>query len=306
MIIDSFNLSLLRIFEAVYRTESMTLAAKELHQTQSGISQSIKNLENALGVVLFDRLRQRLIPTTHAEELYKSTQSSLMKIEESLIQIKGELGEVKGQLKIGLPTEFGNNIILPLLAEIAETHPKVSFQISYALPKVLGDLLLNSKIDFAFVDSYSFDSAILTEKVSDEELLLCCSKNYHRKIFKDKTLSKTNYLDFDYVAYDQDCTMIDLWLSHHLGIKKHWITPKMVLPDVRGVLNMILSSMGLGILPGHVLDSRPDLKSKLFVIEGKEKILKNQIALATLKDKTQSHVQRVLIQILKERLNTSL
>ncbi len=99
--------------------------------------------------------------------------------------------------------------------------------------------------------------------------------------------------------------MIDLWLSHHLSITKHWIAPKIILPDVRGVLNMLLNHMGLGILPGHVLTSRPDLKSKLVVIEGKGQVLKNQIALASLKDKTQGHAVKVVMQKLKELLTVS-
>jgi DNA-binding transcriptional LysR family regulator len=42
MIIDHINLNHLRIFQSVYKTQSMTTAAGELHLTQSGVSQHIK------------------------------------------------------------------------------------------------------------------------------------------------------------------------------------------------------------------------------------------------------------------------
>ena len=53
MLIDKINLNLLRIFEKVYETKSMTRSAQELFMTQSGISQNIKHLEEILNLKLF-------------------------------------------------------------------------------------------------------------------------------------------------------------------------------------------------------------------------------------------------------------
>ncbi len=66
MILDNLNLNHLRLFESVYRSENMTKAAEELHLTQSGVSQHMKSLEEAVGVKLFDRVRQSLIPSKAA------------------------------------------------------------------------------------------------------------------------------------------------------------------------------------------------------------------------------------------------
>ena len=57
MLIDQLNLNQLRIFESVYRTQSMTQAAVELGLTQSGVSQHIRALEDVLGLSLFDRIK---------------------------------------------------------------------------------------------------------------------------------------------------------------------------------------------------------------------------------------------------------
>jgi len=74
LLIDQLNLNHLRVFECVYRTGSMTAAAKELHLTQSGVSQHIKSLEDVLNFKLFDRIQQRLVPTSG--EIQSSTFSS--------------------------------------------------------------------------------------------------------------------------------------------------------------------------------------------------------------------------------------
>ena len=130
MLIDQINLNNLRVFESVYRTKSMTAAADELHLTQSGVSQHIKNLEEALEVKLFDRIKKRLVPTDDAKKLYKLSSQSLDSIEQGLWGIKGQTQELAGTVSIGMPAEFGFNLIHPLLVKFGKAHPKVKFKLS--------------------------------------------------------------------------------------------------------------------------------------------------------------------------------
>ena len=66
MLTSSLNLNILRVFETVYSTRSMTKAAQVLFLTQSGVSQHIKSLEESLEFALFDRLQKKLVPTEKA------------------------------------------------------------------------------------------------------------------------------------------------------------------------------------------------------------------------------------------------
>ena len=65
-------LNWLRAFEAAARNLSFTGAARELHMTQSAVSQQIKSLENFLGKPLFLR-RPRALELTDAAENYLPT-----------------------------------------------------------------------------------------------------------------------------------------------------------------------------------------------------------------------------------------
>ena len=115
MISNQLNLNQLRVFASVYRARSMTQAASELHLTQSGVSQHIKSLEDMLGVRLFDRIKQRLVPTQPAGLLYKGCTDALGGLEHALAEIKGGTDRLSGPVNIGMPIEFGNNLILPRL-----------------------------------------------------------------------------------------------------------------------------------------------------------------------------------------------
>src|SRR6187402_2647586 len=109
MFIDSLNLNQVRIFECVYRTQSMTAAARELHLTQSGVSQHIRAFEEILGAKLFDRINQRVVPTTSATLLYDHCAKSLQGLEEAFSELQAEKNQLAGRVHIGMPTEFGYN-----------------------------------------------------------------------------------------------------------------------------------------------------------------------------------------------------
>src|SRR5262245_51001426 len=63
----------LRAFSVVARTGSFTQAARELHLTQSGISHSMRALENDIGCRLLDRLGKKVALTQAGEQLLQHT-----------------------------------------------------------------------------------------------------------------------------------------------------------------------------------------------------------------------------------------
>src|SRR3954464_1650571 len=103
MITNTLNLNNLRVFAAVFKSKSMTLASEELHLTQSGVSQHIRSLETSLDLKLFDRVKHRLIPTEAAEILFKKWTETYHGIEEALLDIKGREKFLSGKVSIGLP-----------------------------------------------------------------------------------------------------------------------------------------------------------------------------------------------------------
>ncbi len=129
MLIEQLNLNLFRVFTAVFEQKSMTKAAGNLFMTQSGVSQNIKTLEDFLGLVLFDRIKQRLVPTAKAKFLYENCKKILTDLDRTLIDVTGRDDLISGEVTIGLPLEFGNNIILPIISQMGSLYPGVSFKI---------------------------------------------------------------------------------------------------------------------------------------------------------------------------------
>jgi DNA-binding transcriptional LysR family regulator len=286
MIIDHFNLNHLRVFECVFRMRSMTEAARELHLTQSGVSQHIKSLEDVLDVRLFDRVKQRLIPTAAATALFKRCTEALYGIEQTLGEIREGKQHVSGTVAIGMPHEFGNNMVVPLLAKFGKAHPQVRFNLRYGFPNEMNEAILRGDLDFAFVDAFGLDKRITTENVYDEILHLCCTMDYLEGV-KDKGKEGRKFFEsLQYVDYQQGEPVLRMWFEHHLGSRNLTLETQATVLDAQGVARFILSHTGAGVLPGHLVAALEGSGKRLHKFKGSGKPLKNGISVAYLQERT--------------------
>ncbi len=300
MLIDRINLNQLRVFESVYRTGSMTHAARELHLTQSGVSQHVKALEDVLELKLFDRIKQKLVPTPTARDLYRHTSKSFEEIESVLSRLKNTDKELAGTVSIGTPIEFGNNLVLPLVTEFQKKHPKVRFKFRQGFPFEMNHLLLSGEIDFAFVDSFSLDKSIKTEPVYNEILELCVSKKLGLP-----TKAQTDYSFYEkltYVDYQEDQSVLSLWMKHHLQVRSPELDVRVYIMDAQAVSRLVLNGLGAGILPGHLAQQLIDRGEDLQILKGSGKSLINVISMAYLEDKTLTNAAKEARTFLRGRL----
>ncbi len=300
MLIDQINLNQLRVFESVFRTKSMTHAARELHLTQSGVSQHIKALEDVLELKLFDRIKQKLVPTPSARELYKHTAKSFEDIETILNRLKKTDKELTGMVSIGVPIEFGNNIIIPLLFEFQKKHPKVKFKIRQGFPFEMSRLLLMGELDFAFVDSFALDKGITTEAVYDEELILCASKKMG--LPQKPQTDFEFYEKLSYVDYQEEQSVLSLWMKHHTQNKSADLDVRVYVMDAQAVSRMVLQGIGAGVLPGHLVQKLTEQDADIQVLKGSGKPLFNSISLAYLEEKTLSSSAKAVFDFLRSGL----
>lgn len=297
MIIDKLNLNHLRIFECVYRHRSMTKAAKELHLTQSGVSQHMAALEEMLEVPLFDRLKQRLVPTGQADILFRRSFEALGGIEQALTELKGGEQKFAGSVSLGVPIEFGNHVILPLLAKFCAQHPLIQTMVRYGFANEMNEELLRGSLDFAFVDSFSVDPRVHAEAVTDEVLHLCAAPELLQRagvrgVNWERELSSSEKRKFfeslSYVDYQPGEPVLRMWFRHHLGSKGLKLNVRSTLMDVQGIGRLVISGMGAGVLPGHYIERLRKQMVPLYRFEGSGKPLKNRISVAYLSGRRHS------------------
>lgn len=302
MLIDHINLNTLRIFECVYRTKSMTQAATELHLTQSGVSQHIKHLEEILETKLFDRIKQRLIPTRPAETLFDKCSTSLYNIEQSLSEVKSSEKYLKGTISIGTPIEFGNNLVLPALAKIGKKYPNIDLKITYGFASEMNARLLTGELDFAFIDDYHMDSVVTTKVVYEEKLFLCAHPEYLKNKGEIKE-DKKYFESLNYIAYMDDAPVLNMWFQDHYKFQRLNLEIKARLMDVEGVATLITNQYGVGVLPGHVLEKLKREGNDLYRFKP-ETATNNPISVAYINKRVESPVIAPILESIIDLLQT--
>ncbi len=139
----------LRAFNVLARTGSFTQTARELHLTQSGISHSMKALENETGCRLLDRLGKKIVLTQAGEQLLQHTEKILSEMEtarESLAQL-GKWG--RGRLRLGASTTACQHLIPQVLREFKESFPDHVISLEPGDTPELVASLLRRRIDLA-------------------------------------------------------------------------------------------------------------------------------------------------------------
>lgn len=115
-------------FEAAARTLSFTRAAIELSLTQSAVSRQIKSLEEALGVVLFERFNRRLALTEAGVALRRTVGGMLRDLDDALAVITPM--PASNHVAVSTSVPFASLWLVPRLAELRRRHPHVEVRIS--------------------------------------------------------------------------------------------------------------------------------------------------------------------------------
>lgn len=132
------DLTILQAFEAAARHGNFTKAAVELNLTQSAVSRQVKTLEQQLGVLLFERVRKRVLLSGAGHQVLPAVRRLLTQAEEMVLRARSS-ADGKTVLKLATLPTFGSRWLLPRLPGFLAMHPGVDVDIaSRAQPFDLG------------------------------------------------------------------------------------------------------------------------------------------------------------------------
>lgn len=149
----NINLEYYKIFYHVAKLQSITLAANALFISQPAVSQSIKQLELALGSTLFIRTPKGVRFTPEGEMLFSYVSTGYENIKLGEDKLKKMLDLECGEVHIGASDMTLQFYLLPHLEAFHKLYPKIRVSVTNAPTPVTLDLLGAGKIDFGVVSS---------------------------------------------------------------------------------------------------------------------------------------------------------
>ena len=116
------DVTTLQAFECAARHGSFTQAAHELNLTQSAVSRQIKDLEEQLGVLLFERVRQRVVLSDDGRRFLPEVRKLLHQTEETMLRAMASASSEHSLSIATLPT-FGSRWLTPRIPGFLAEHP---------------------------------------------------------------------------------------------------------------------------------------------------------------------------------------
>ncbi|MFY3792105.1 LysR family transcriptional regulator [Ureibacillus sp. MALMAid1270] len=150
----------LEYFKIVAEMQHMTHAAERLSISQPALSKSISNIEQELGVPLFDRQGRSIILNRYGKLFLESVDIILDEFSKAKEEISELIKPGFGEVSFGFIHTLGMSVVPTLMAHIPEKYPNMKFTLtqsaSYNLLKGLEegniDLCLSQKIQSKIMD----------------------------------------------------------------------------------------------------------------------------------------------------------
>ena len=138
----------LRLFNAVARHQSFAAAAREMHLTQPAVSMQIRELEETIGLPVFDRAGRNVSLTSPGEYLLVHARRVLAVLKDAEDTMAKMRGAQTGTLIVGMVTTAAD--FLPrMLAEFLREHPGVDVRLVIGNRRSLVELLHRNEVDLA-------------------------------------------------------------------------------------------------------------------------------------------------------------
>ena len=237
---------------SVYHTHSISVTAEKYNYTQSAISQAIKSFEKELGLPLFKRTKNGMLPISNTEEIIRELRT-ICDAENRIADIASNLTSLKnGYIHIGTIKSIAYNWLPSMVKNFSKKYPNIHFKISMGSSSQLHDKLDQNEVDCIFVSNYLLPDNLEFYPMDTDELMLLTARNHP---LADKLkVNLTDIKDENYI-YSEDGFDFEAG-----GIfEQNDIHPTVLyqLDDDVAVQKMVSDGMGISVLPKLLLSNPP-------------------------------------------------
>ena len=172
------KLEAMRVFVEVAESQSFVAASRKLDLSPPAVTRSIAQLENALGVRLFNRTTRHVRLTDSGIRFFEDARRILADVEQAEATASGSYTEPKGVLSITAPVLFGQKHVMPIVTEYLQNNPSVTVN---ALFYDRVSNLLDEGLDVAIRIGQLKDSSVYATPVGSVKRVVCASPDYLQK-----------------------------------------------------------------------------------------------------------------------------
>lgn len=244
----SLSIRHLRAFQAVARCGSFTRAAQHLHLTQSTLTATIKQLEQEVGVTLFDRTTRRVLLSGAGVQFQAVAERLISDFDTAITDLQALAGQQQGQVAMAASPSMISQLLPPVIQTYHRLHPGIGISLRDDSAGAIEQRVLDNDVDFGIGANHSDHPELSYEAILTDR--------YGVVVRADAAITEP-----DTACWEQLSGMNMLYLSADTGIRAQLnrIRQQAELPDQAagiievsnpaGIAALIRQGIGIAVLP---------------------------------------------------------
>jgi LysR family carnitine catabolism transcriptional activator len=247
------NLSLRQFhaFVAVAQLGSFTRAAKRLNLSQPALTVQIRQLEETVGVRLFDRSTRMVKLTPVGRELAPTLERVLHEIDAVMVNTKDLASHIKGTVTIGALPSLASNLLPTVIAEFQKQYPGIVVRLRDVLALRIVRLVKEEEIDFGIGTLRTPDQDIRFTPLLTDHLGVIFPAGH--PVERKRTVTLKYLTAFPLILMDPD-TSVRVLVDHALELIGEVAVPAFEAVYPSTALALVKAGLGLTIQPSSSME----------------------------------------------------
>ncbi|MGN1231459.1 MAG: LysR family transcriptional regulator [Anaerotignum sp.] len=235
-------------FIHVAELRSFTKAGDKLGYSQSTVSFQIRQLENELGVPLFERINRTVTLTEHGSRLLRASYKINELLQGFAEETKSQT-EVRGQVRLAIADSLSSEVIRRIFPELHRKYPGITLECISAGTQEMFRLLNQNEADIVYtLDSHIYDTNYVILQESRIGVHVVCAAGHplaeRRRVSLEELAKQPFLLTEKGMSYRR-------LLDEQLAARSLEIQPVFVSGNADLICNLVEENAGLALLPDY-------------------------------------------------------
>jgi LysR family transcriptional regulator, carnitine catabolism transcriptional activator len=240
----------LRVVLAVADAGGYTPAARELRIAQSSLSRTVQEVEQRIGVSLFERTTRRVRPTLEGEEFLATARRLVGEFDTALNHFEGYLAGTRGAVSVAALPSLAGTMLPPVLAEFRRARPEVAVSVKDGFSEEVLDLVGRGEVDLAVSVSTHVPQALAVRHIAVDEFAAVLPAGH--RLAAEEEVRWTDLDGEPFVAFER-ISSIRGYVDQVLGETGTRPGPLVEARNIGAVAGLVAAGLGISAAPSLVL-----------------------------------------------------
>lgn len=242
----------LESFIQVAELGSFTKAAKRLGYTQSTVSFQIRQLEEELGVPLFERIHHTVKLTAKGRSVQRLAHEMLQAVED-MKRAAGESRCLKGTIRAAMAASLCTQLFCRDFTSFRRRYPDISLIVTTGTTEEMFRMLNQNEVDLVYtLDNHIYDRNYVT--ASEEEVSVHFVVSSESPLAVRKQVSTEELISCPAILTEKNVSYRKI-LDEYLASHSLELLPYLEIGDTSLICSMVEAGMGISFLPDFVTEA---------------------------------------------------